>query len=89
MAHSVDIVEGVDGLGGAGGEGVEHEGHGGVVVGHGGVVHHFVLIDAVLVEGFFGPDALADSLGEHFLGLNIDELVLQRRGTGIQDEDVQ
>ena len=50
---------------------------------------HFVLVDAVLVEGLGGTDALADALGEHFMGFNIDELVLQRGRTGVEDEDVQ
>ena len=59
------------------------------MIGHGGVDDHLILVDAVLVEGLGGTDALADALGEHFMGFNIDELILQRRRTGVEDEDVQ
>ena len=79
----------VDGLGRPARQRLQHEGHGGVVVGHRSIVDHFVLVDAVLVEGLGGTDALADALGEHFMGFNIDELVLQRGRTGVEDEDVQ
>ena len=87
--HGVDVVQRVDGLGGAARQRLQHEGHSGVVIGHGGVDDHLILVDAVLVEGLGGTDTLADALGEHFMGFNIDELVLQRGRTGVEDEDVQ
>ena len=87
--HGVDVVQRVDGLGGAARQRLQHEGHGGVVIGHGRVDDHLILVDAVLVEGLGGTDTLADALGEHFMGFNIDELVLQRGRTGVEDEDVQ
>ena len=89
VPHGVDVVQRVDGLGGAARQRLQHEGHGGVVIGHGGVDDHLILVDAVLVEGLGGTDTLADALGEHFMGFNIDELVLQRGRTGVEDEDVQ
>jgi hypothetical protein len=88
VPDGVDVVEGVDGLVRTGGERLEHDGHGGVVVFHGLVDDELVVIDAVLVEGLGGADPLADALGKHLLGLDIDELVLQRRGTSVDNEDV-
>ena len=79
VPHGVDVVQRVDGLVvGPLVSASNTRAMAALVIGHGRVDDHLILVDAVLVEGLGGTDTLADALGEHFMGFNIDELVLQR-----------
>ena len=46
-----------------------------------------VFIGAVLDVGVFAPYAFAQALGEHFILLGIDELILQRRRACVDDKN--
>ena len=46
------------------------------------------LADSIIVGRFIGSHAVAKALREHFLSFDVDELVFQRRRTGVYDKHV-
>ena len=70
-------------------QGVQHGLDGLIVGGHG----HIGLFDGFLALGLIGKlavdtDALAQALGQHLLGLGVEQLVLQRRAAGVDNQNI-
>ena len=57
------------------------------VIGHILGENALVLVGAVLNVGILASHAFAQALGEHAVLVGIDELVLQRRGTSVDNEN--
>ena len=89
VPHGVDLVERVDGAVGTARHRLQHQRHRFVVVGHLRVDDRFVVVKPVLVERLGRAHPLADALGEQLLALDVEQLVLQGRGAGVDDENVQ
>ena len=84
VAHRLDLLHGADYAVGGVHQGVQHGLDGLRMGGHG----HVLGVDGLLAGGLIGEfavdaDALAQALGQHRLGVGVQQLVLQGRAAGV------
>ena len=87
MTDSVDFVSGLDHAQLGIHQDLQRGGNGLGVGGHGDVLHSLGAVH-VVVQAAVNADTLAQALGGHHAGIGIHQLVLEGRGTGIDNQNV-
>ena len=89
VTHRVDLLHGVDHAVLGAGQLVDDGGNGLGVGGHGHVLVEDLLAlhQRGVLQVAVDADALAETLGQHGLGLHINELILQGRAACVDDEN--
>ena len=91
VTHRVDLLHGADHAVVLVHQGVQHSLDGLRVGGHGNVdsVQHLLALHLGLIgELAVDADALAKALGQHLLGLGVEQLILQGGAAGVDDQNI-
>ena len=87
MAHGIDLVGGLNNTVNRVNQNVQNRGDGLGMGGHGDVLDNFLAV-CVVGQAAVNVDTLAQALGGYHAGIGIHQLILEGRGTGIDNQNV-
>ena len=87
VTHSLDLIEGGDDAVLLIGESRQHLGDGGLMIGQGIGHDDLIVTGGGVVEDTINADTLAQTGGQHALGLGVDQLILQRATAAVHNQD--
>ena len=87
MAHGIDLVGGLNNTVNRVNQNVQNRGDGLGMGGHGDILDNLLAV-CVVGQAAVNVDTLAQALGGYHAGIGIHQLILEGRGTGIDNQNV-